>query len=242
MISNFMRIRLAEHPTSNIQKKRAPRWALDVECFPSSHFLHVHGDFHAMRAAAGDDAADRTHVRIITAKRDRDVLLGGQQIVRRIKIHPADIGTKNREPGVARVRADKPLLARRRARAQVAADITRRQTQRTQAGDGEMREILADAAALFQNFFKRRRHRGGRGIEFEIGKNPAVQIGPSERRLAMARCAKSWQTPRRFSKTSSSGVATVVAVGSNLKSEKIRRFKLATAVSSGVFAAKLCRA
>src|ERR1035441_1343964 len=40
-----------------------------------------------------------------------------------------------------------------------------------------MREILADAAALFQNLFERRRHRGGRGIEFEIGKNPAVQIG-----------------------------------------------------------------
>ena len=28
----------------------------------------------------------------------------------------------------------------------------------------------------------------------------------------MPRCAKSWQTPRRFSKTSSSGVATVVAL------------------------------
>ena len=28
----------------------------------------------------------------------------------------------------------------------------------------------------------------------------------------MPRCAKSWQTPRRFSQTSSSGVATVVAL------------------------------
>ena len=41
----------------------------------------------------------------------------------------------------------------------------------------------------------------------------------------MPRCAKSWQTPRRFSKTSSSGVATVVALGSYLKSVKIRRVK-----------------
>ena len=49
----------------------------------------------------------------------------------------------------------------------------------------------------------------------------------------MAKCAKSWHTPRRFLNTSSTGVATVVARGSNLKSRKIRALRSTTASSNG---------
>ena len=55
----------------------------------------------------------------------------------------------------------------------------------------------------------------------------------------MARWAKSWQTPRRFRQASSSGVATVVAAGSYLKSLKILRFKSCAPTSKGVSPPKL---
>src|SRR5579871_2831292 len=45
----------------------------------------------------------------------------------------------------------------------------------------------------------------------------------SERRQAIIRCAKSWHTPWRDLKTSSTGVVTVVARLSYLNSSKIRR-------------------
>ena len=64
--------------------------------------------------------------------------------------------------------------------------------------------------------------------------------GPS--RHAMARWAKSWQTPRRFVQTSSTGVVTVVATGSYLKSVKIRRVKSRTPIKTGVSGSKLGRA
>ena len=75
-------------------------------------------------------------------------------------------------------------LAFRRTRAQIAADVARRQAERTQARDGQMREVLADAAPLSPDFLERRRHGGGRGIEFEIGKNAAVQIARRRRAAA----------------------------------------------------------
>src|SRR2546427_561820 len=55
----------------------------------------------------------------------------------------------------------------------------------------------------------------------------------------MARCAKSWHTPRRCSTTTSSGVVTAVATGSYLKSLKIRPFRSSTPTSSGVSFGKL---
>ena len=113
------------------------------------------------------------------------MFLAGLDIVRRIKIHPSDARTENREPRVGRVRTDEARLAFRRAGAQIPADVAGGQTERAHAGDAEMREVLADTAP-----------------------------GP---------------------KTSSSGVATVVALGSYLKSLKMRRVKSRAPSISGVF-------
>ena len=145
-----------------------------------------------MFAAAGENARHGADVVEIAAIGDDDMFLARLDIVGGIKVHPADAGAKNAEPGMAGVGADEPGLAGRRMRAQITADIARRQAQRTQAGDAQMREILADAAPFFQ--------------------------------------------------TSSSGVATVVAVGSNLKSVKMRRVRSATPASSGVPGGKLASA
>ena len=53
-------------------------------------------------------------------------------------------------------------------RAQIAAHIARRQAQRPQAGDLQMGEILADAAALFEECLDRRGDLGRLGVETEI--------------------------------------------------------------------------
>ena len=100
-----------------------------------------------MIPAADDHAAQRTDVPVITAPRDGDVAVAGEEIVRRVSVDPAMTGTPHGEPGVRGIRADQPRLARRRQRLEVAADVARRQAERAQAGDGEVREILADAAA-----------------------------------------------------------------------------------------------
>src|SRR4051812_3108442 len=87
--------------------------------------IYIHGDFHLMRAAAGENAAERTHVTEVAPIRDGDVILAGHLIVRGIKIHPAHARTKKREPRVRRVRADELLLSRWRERAQVATHVAR---------------------------------------------------------------------------------------------------------------------
>ena len=50
---------------------------------------------------------------------------------------------------------------------------------------------------------------------------------------AICRCAKSWHTPRRFSKNAWTGVVTSVAFVSKLKSRCIFRMRSRTASSSG---------
>ena len=49
----------------------------------------------------------------------------------------------------------------------------------------------------------------------------------------MARWAKSWQTPRRWSSTSASGVDTSENAGSKVKSVKMRVVRSATASTTG---------
>ena len=64
--------------------------------------------------------------------------------------------------------ADQPWLAGRWLGEQVAADITRRQAARAQAGEHQMGEVLAHAASALQHFHQRRGDLGGFGIEGEF--------------------------------------------------------------------------
>ena len=87
-----------------------------------------------MLAAAEQNAADGTHVIVVAAVGDGDVLLARHQPVGRIEVDPACLRRPNRNPRVGSVRAGKPRLPGRRARQDIAADIARRQPQRAQAG------------------------------------------------------------------------------------------------------------
>src|SRR5437773_5423594 len=129
-----------------------------------------------MFAAAGEDAAQRADVAVVATVGDGDVVHGGQEIVCRVEVHPAELGTVHREPGVRSVRARQPFLAFQRAGAQVAAHVARGQAERAQARDGEMREVLADAAAFLHDDLQRRRDGGGDGVVFEVVEYAAVQV------------------------------------------------------------------
>ena len=59
-----------------------------------------------------------------------------------------------------------------------------------------------------------RRGRPGGGMREQIAAR-ITRESPRERKQAIIRWAKSWQTPRFFSRTSRTGVDTVVASGSN---------------------------
>ena len=113
-----------------------------------------------MPAAADDHAAHGRDVAEVATPGDGDVPLVGHDVVGRIGRHPAHARAEHREPGVRRVGADQLRLARDRRRDQVAAHVARRQAHRAQAGDLQMREVLADAAAQAQHLVDRRRDAG----------------------------------------------------------------------------------
>ena len=76
------------------------------------------------------------------------------------------------------IRADQPRLARRRDGADIAAGIGRGQTGGAQAGDHDLREILADALALEERLVRRGVDQGRGRVEGEIVLETAGQRDP----------------------------------------------------------------
>ncbi len=72
--------------------------------------------------------------------------------------------------------ADQPWLARRRIGQQVAADVTGGESQRPQARDLDVREVLADAAISFQHARQRGRDDGRCRVENEAPVDAVHQI------------------------------------------------------------------
>src|SRR4051794_29463043 len=66
------------------------------------------------------------------------------------------------------IRTDQSSLAWRRHRFEVAAHITRRYSQRTQAGDLQVGKVLADSPTVLPDFNKRRGHSRGFGVVGEV--------------------------------------------------------------------------
>jgi hypothetical protein len=72
--------------------------------------------------------------------------------------------------------AGEPLLARRHAIENVAADVTGRESERAQAADHQMREVLADTAAMRKDFAHLGCYRSGLRIVDKIGVYAPRQI------------------------------------------------------------------
>src|SRR5690606_698944 len=86
-------------------------------------------------------------------------------------------GDEDRDPGVRGVGADELRLARRRQGFEVAADVAGGQAERAQRGDHELGEVLADAAAVFEDFGDRRGNGGETGVEGEFAEDAPVEGG-----------------------------------------------------------------
>src|SRR5438128_1562516 len=72
--------------------------------------------------------------------------------------------------------ATKLRLAGGRIGFEVATDVTRRQTARAQTGDLQMGEVLADPAALLEDFCHWSAHGGGSRIEDEVFMDAPCQV------------------------------------------------------------------
>ena len=122
-------------------------------CPASSGLDPIDIDLDAQPVPPGtvDDALQRRHVAVVAPLGGDDVLPVGALAVGRVEVEPAGLGVVHREPGVGGVRAAQLLLPRRRQGLQVAADVARRDARAPEGGDGEMGEVLADAAARLEH-------------------------------------------------------------------------------------------
>jgi uncharacterized membrane protein YfcA len=140
------------------------------------HRHDVDSHAHPVTSAAEKDAFDRTDVAVITAPGHGHVPHLGDYVVRRIEVNPAVSGTKDAQPSVCSVRADKLWLARSRIGQEIAADIPRCQAERSYASDFQMREVLAYAAPLLEDLHRRRAHARSGWVVAELAEDAAGKI------------------------------------------------------------------
>ena len=91
---------------------------------------------------------------------------------------------------MGRVRALQTRLAGRRDSAQIAGDIGRRQPKPAQARNHQMGKVLANAAALLEDFPQRRRDHGCLWIILELASDPVHQIDRAGKDAAARRKAR----------------------------------------------------
>lgn len=60
----------------------------------------IHGDVEGVAAGAENDAAHGAHISVVASPTERDVLHGGEDVVRRVHVDPADAGTEEGYPCV----------------------------------------------------------------------------------------------------------------------------------------------
>ena len=128
-------------------------------------------------AGAEDDAGDGGDVEVVAADGDGDVVFGDYQGVGGIEADPAVVGAAPQiNPGVCGVGAFEARPAGRGVGADVAADIGGGETEATQAGDHDVGEVLADAAALLESLCGRRGDLRGIRIIGETGLDRAGEV------------------------------------------------------------------
>src|SRR5712671_1474114 len=125
-----------------------------------------------MTAASHDHAAQRRYVAEVPSPADDDVVGTHAHIVGRVEIDPAEGWTEHGHPGVRSVRADVGrVCAGRRQGTEVAADVSRCQTPRTQTPDHDVREILTYALAGLERLDGGSTDGGAAGRVFEFPVN-----------------------------------------------------------------------
>ena len=119
-------------------------------------------------AAAVEDAADGAHVGVVAAAGDDDVIFADEAVVGGIVVDPAVARDVDGHPRVHGVGADEGGLAGRRLGAEITAHVGGGEAEAAGAGEVEVGEILADAAAGLQDRGEVRAEVGRGGVEVEI--------------------------------------------------------------------------
>ncbi|SCC91630.1 hypothetical protein THIX_10671 [Thiomonas sp. X19] len=147
-------------------------------CHPVSLLHRTHPDRHVQRvfATAADDATQGGDVGEVAADGDAHVVGRGLAVVGGVELDPAMRRAPDLHPGVRGVGAHQLRFAGGRARAQVAADVTRRQTHAAQGGEHDMGVVLADAVAQFQGLRRAGVGLGAFGVVGEIGVDAVHQV------------------------------------------------------------------
>ena len=118
--------------------------------------LHVDGDLKRVISTAQDQSVQRTDITVVAAPGQGYMAVCGDNVVGRVHVKPAAPGTVRRDPCVGCVGANQPRNSWRLIRAKIAADISRREIQRAETGNLQVREILAHAAPLAKDLLRRR--------------------------------------------------------------------------------------
>ena len=138
--------------------------------------INVHRHFDFVLPAAEEHPAHRAHILKIAAEGNRDMLFLGDDIVRGIEVDPTPLRRPDRNPGMRGVRANELRLPLRRVGEQISADIAGGESERAQARDFEMCEILANSALDPQHLLN-----GGcriccAGLVFEFAIDPRREV------------------------------------------------------------------
>src|SRR5882724_4854569 len=129
-----------------------------------------------MIATAENDASQWADVAVVAAPGQGDVSGSGEHIVRRVNVDPAEAVTVECEPGMRGVGARETWPPGWRLGFDVTAHITRRQTERAEAGDLNLRKVLTYTDAILENFLNGRADGRGFVIELEVAIDPAREI------------------------------------------------------------------
>src|ERR1035441_4167639 len=100
--------------------------------FPRSEGVYIHRNAQRLVPTADQDAADGTHIAVVSTPPDRGMAQGRKAVVRWAHVYPTDAGKEKPCPGVGRAHAAKLWPAGRRAGLKVSAHVARRQTLRAQ--------------------------------------------------------------------------------------------------------------
>src|SRR3954468_1581119 len=109
--------------------------------------FHVHRDSQFVAAAADENAAQRSHVSVVTSPGRRDVTSGWEKIIGGININPAVLAAPDRRPCVRSVAANEFRFSGRWQGLEIATDVPSRETDGTQAGDHHLGKVLANSTA-----------------------------------------------------------------------------------------------
>ena len=143
---------------------------------PLIHGGYVHGNAQRMTAPADEHTGDGADVAEVTSPGNRNVLGLRKGIVRGIDVDPTDIPAVDGHPSVRCVGSHQPRLTHWWLSPQVAADVSSGKTQRPEAPEHEVCQILTDPSPVFKHLQNWCTDGGRLGVVFHVPVETRIQL------------------------------------------------------------------